>query len=356
MAVTGTPQRSAGRRRAAVAALAVGVASVHLGLIDRHWPARIGSGAAAMPERIAVRFVRELAPAPPEPTPARPRPRAPRLRTMAPGPAASAPPAQPALAGSVAAPQVEIDPLPLLAALPDLAPSPAAAAKPAFEWPPSTRLSYTLSGDYRGPVQGQAQVEWLRSGRRYQVRMELGIGPHFAPLASRSVSSEGEITVDGLRPHRYDEQTRFALREPRHLTIWLDSDRVRLPGGAVLARPAGVQDSASQFVQMTWLFTTQPQWLQAGRVIEFPLALPRRVEPWVYDVGPAETLLTAAGPVEAVHVKPRRAVSAAGELLAEFWVAPSLQYLPVRILIRQGAQSYVDLLIERLPQQAEPGR
>ena len=33
--------------------------------------------------------------------------------------------------------------------------------------------------------------------------LQLGIGPHFAPLASRSVSSEGEITADGLRPHRY---------------------------------------------------------------------------------------------------------------------------------------------------------
>ena len=38
------------------------------------------------------------------------------------------------------------------------------------------------------------------------------------------------------------------------------------------------------------------------------------------------------------------------------WVAPSLQYLPVRLLIRQDAQTYIDLLIERLPQQAEPGR
>jgi hypothetical protein len=34
------------------------------------------------------------------------------------------------------------------------------------------------------------------------------------------------------------------------------------------------------------------------------------------------------------------------------WFAPSLQYLPVRILIRQDAQTYVDLLIDRLPEQA----
>jgi Protein of unknown function (DUF3108) len=143
-------------------------------------------------------------------------------------------------------------------------------------------------------VQGQAEVEWLRSGDRYQVRMEVSVGPAFAPLLSRRISSEGEITVNGLQPRRYDEETRIALREARHLTIWLDADRVRLPGGDELPRPSGVQDSASQFVQMTWLFMTQPQWLQPGRTVELPLALPRRVEPWIYDIGQTETLTTPA--------------------------------------------------------------
>ena len=95
--------------------------------------------------------------------------------------------------------------------------------------------------------------------------------------------------------------------------------------------------------------------MRAGQTLSFPLALPRRVEPWLYDVLATETLLTPAGPVQAVHVKPRRDARQGGDLMAEFWVAPSLQYLPVRIVIRQDAQSYVDLLIERLPQQAEGG-
>ena len=33
-------------------------------------------------------------------------------------------------------------------------------------------------------------------------------------------------------------------------------------------------------------------------------------------------------------------------------MAPTLQYLPVRIVIRQDAETYVDLLVDRLPQQA----
>jgi hypothetical protein len=38
------------------------------------------------------------------------------------------------------------------------------------------------------------------------------------------------------------------------------------------------------------------------------------------------------------------------------WVAPTLQYLPVRILIRQSAETFVDLNIEKLPEQAAERR
>ena len=39
-------------------------------------------------------------------------------------------------------------------------------------------------------------------------------------------------------------------------------------------------------------------------------------------------------------------------LSIEAWFAPSLQYLPVRIVIRRGADEFIDLMIERLPLQA----
>ena len=236
----------------------------------------------------------------------------------------------------------------------EAAAAPAAASAPAvaFEWPASTRLSYQLTGYYRGAVEGQAQVEWLRSGGRYQVHLDVSLGPSFAPLMSRRMSSDGELTAAGLRPRRYDELTRVAMRAPRTSTIYFDDERVRLPAGTELALPAGVQDTASQFVQMTWMFTTRPELLEVGRTITIPLALPRRVDTWLYDVVARETLQTVVGPIDTLHVKPRREVGSGNELTAEMWVAPTLQYLPVRILIRQDRETHIDLLLERLPQQA----
>jgi hypothetical protein len=373
------------RRRRLLAALAVAVTVLHLWGAS-HWPAsQLGDGAAdSRPKRIEVAFVRELTQAAPQPVLAA-APVRPRRAAVAPVPAASAAEAAPVLvethepaAEAPRPPEPALEPAPPIdiaalepSALPPLegasatsdpvpaalAASPAAAASAAaFEWPPSTRLTYTLTGNYRGPVHGQAQVEWLRDGTRYQVHMDVSVGPSFAPLMTRRVSSEGEITPEGLRPRRFDEITRVALRSPRHVTIFLDADRVRLPNGRELPRPALVQDSASQFVHLTWLFTLRPELLQPGRSVELPLALPRVVEPWTYDVLASETLDTPAGPVHTLHVKPRRESRPGGDLTAEMWVAPSLQYLPVRLLIRQDAETFVDLLIERLPEQAAPGR
>jgi hypothetical protein len=347
-------------RRLALAVLAVVVTGIH-GWLAVHWlPARLGEGAAdGRPKPIEVSFVRDLAPAAP---PATPPPAArPRSAVFAPQAAASAPQALPleplqtdpvAAVDAPALPDAPVGPLALAAP----APAVAASAPTAFEWPPSTRLDYLLVGNFRGPVTGQARVEWRRSGTRYQVNLELTIGPSFSPLVSRRISSDGEITPEGLRPTRYDEETRAVLRDTRRLSIALEPGLVRLPSGREFPRPPGVQDSASQFVQLTWLFTTQPQLLQPGQVIAFPLALPRQMDVWTYDVLATEPVDTPAGAVDAVHVKPRREAKAGSDLTAEVWFAPSLQYLPVRLLIRQDAETYMELSLERLPQQAEPGR
>jgi hypothetical protein len=231
-------------------------------------------------------------------------------------------------------------------------PAPASAVGPAFSWPPSTRLSYVLSGHFRGPVDGSAQVQWLREGGRYQVHLDVLVGPRFAPLVTRQMSSDGVLGDAGLVPRRYDEHTRVLFREGRALSMVFEDTEVQLANGRRVAKPVGVQDTVSQFVQLTWRFTLDPTLLREGRVLEVPLALPRRVETWVYDVRAAETLQTPAGPVEAVRVQPRREARAGGDLVAEMWFAPSLQYLPVRIVIRQDAETYVDLLVDRLPEQA----
>ena len=363
--------RTTPRRRAALLALVLGVLVVH-GCVTRHLADRMGAfSVTPMPQRLQVAYVRELQPTVPvaiAPTPKPPPPK--RAARAAVASAEAVPPAE-AAASAVPAEPAASEPVPEVvvaaaepaASAPDAAasaplpePSPvavdnAASAPAAFEWPGSTRLSYVLTGNFRGHVDGEAQVEWIRDGNRYQVNVDVIIGLSFAPTASRRLSSEGQLTADGLYPTRYDQLTHVMLRDDQRVAMQLLPDAVVLANGQRRIRWPGVQDTASQFVQLTWLFTTQPQKLRTGESVEIPLALPYRVEPWTYDVLEEETLYTTFGEVQAFRVKPRRQPRG-GDLIPEMWIAPSMRYLPLRIRIHQDADTWVDLMIKRKPELA----
>lgn len=353
------------RRRIAFAALVAGVLLLHAGLAE--WLGEhLGEirAASTMPPRIVVAYVRELALAPPPVVaPAPPVPPPPRRRAPRPAAAASAvavpvaaapsepepPPPPPALPvpPEPAAPLPE----PVLAAA--SAPAVAASAAVAFEWPASTRLSYTLAGNVRGEVHGNAQVEWVRQGGRYQVHLDITVGIPIAPMITRRMSSDGELTDQGLAPQRYDEDTKVMFRDPRRLTMRFEPDAIVMPGGQRRPRLDGVQDTASQFVQLSWLFSTRPELLRAGGTVDFALALPKSVDRWVYDVIGEDSVPTPFGAVEGFHLKPRRVSRPGGELVAEIWFAPRLRYLPVRIRIEQDPETFIDLVLSRKPELAQ---
>ena len=266
------------------------------------------------------------APAPPE------APEAAASQAVAAAPAAE--PAGPVDAASAA-----------LAAASAPAPTQAAAsaAAPAYlaQWPADTRLTYRLGGNYRGELHGSAQVLWQREGTRYQASVQIDLGL----LLSMRFTSQGEITEQGLAPEVYEEQVRQRRRGVRI------GEDVRLNNGERVPRPQDVQDTASQFVEMGHRFATDPAALQAGSEIRLWLARPGGVDQWTYDVVGEDTLhLPRLGAVPAYHLKPRPLDKPRGPISAEIWIAPTLQYLPVRIRLTQGPDTYMDLMVETIEQ------
>ena len=340
------------RRLAAVAQPAQAAASA---AAASEAAAATAAAAASAAQSEAARPARLAAAPPPEPPPALPPP-APVLAVDLAAPSVSAVlELMPPLPAPAPPTQLSPDQVPPTAAQPQplaRAAVPASAASAvAFEWPPSTRLSYRLRGDYRGPVEGSASVEWLRQGSRYQVHLETSIGP----VLSRHITSEGELSANGLAPRRFTGEQKVIFRSPRRWQLRFGADKLVLADGKEVPMIAGAQDEASQFVQLTWLFTTQPERLKVGRSVEMPLAISRKLERWTYDVLAEETLRFGFGAVATFHLKPRSAASG-GDLTPEIWIAPSLQYLPVRILIRDDKGNWIDLSLDSLPVQAAPGK
>lgn len=373
--------------------MALAVAMAHVAVLwscsSQLHPASAGKGV----ERIELAFDEAMTPSSlPEPSPAPVAPPAeppappswrPAASAPQPGPAASQPPADGAASAALAQASGASAPaqgMPVLAeasAPAEVAMPPASrglgtpegagqaaltaqesassgAGEQAVEWPRSTRLRYKLIGQYRGEIHGQAQVEWIKRDDRYQTHIDVGLGPEFMPLLRRRMSSEGRIERTGLHPQRYEEETRQGFNT-RKVLLELDEETVKSSHGTTWSRLPHTQDTVSQFVDLTHRFLTRPHELKVGGKVQFPLALPRSLAVWTYDVVGLETLNTPFGQVPAYHLKPRREDVPAGSLTIELWFAPSLQYLPVRIFIRQGEEAWLDLMVTELPQQARGG-
>jgi hypothetical protein len=209
------------------------------------------------------------------------------------------------------------------------------------DWAPDTRLHYELGGNYRGALHGSAEVLWQRQANNYQVRIDVGIGW----LASVVMTSQGEIRPDGLHPQRYEEQVAAGRRQ-----LQLGEQTLTLNDGKTEARPAQVQDTASQFVELSHRFQSGQAELAVGQTIRFWLARPNGRNEWTYDVVDTEMLVTRLGTVRAFHLKPRPVANPRGSISAEMWFAPELQYLPVRIRMTINADTWLDLMVDRIDQ------
>lgn len=362
------------RDRRALLATLVGVLLLHaLALAALSQLLQPSSLLTPMVEPMYTRTITVQAPAPepvaPVVAPTRPnRPsatiRRPRAATQPAHPPAA--PASEAVAQAAPEPVVEVSPEPAPpSTVPEAAPQAATApaepgdmsasadatggsvadtAAPAFlaQWPGNTRLTYRVGGNYRGELHGSAEVSWQRDGARYQTAVQLDMGL----LVSLRLTSQGVITEQGLHPEVYEEQTRNRRRGVR-----LGED-VRLNNGERVPRPEDVQDAASQFVELGHRFATGQTALVPGASVRLWLARPGGVDEWTYDVLGEETLyLPRLGAVATMHMKPRPLEKPRGPIHAEIWFAPTLQYLPVRILLTQGADTYLDLMVDTIEQQ-----
>ena len=346
------------RRNPLIAALLLAVVLGHALVLQwLAWQAQDAPGLRLMDAPMFTRLLQQRAPPPAPAAPARVD-RVARATTVleavaAATPAAAAPPEpDPEIVASAppaATPAAIVTPAPEVGSPTDTAASGSATTADTAtatqdsnaldSWPADTRVSFQVGGYFRGELHGNALVEWQRDGDRYQTRIDIDLG-----LVSLVMLSQGRVGAQGLVPIAYEE-TRAGKRRSALL-----QDKIVLSDGSQVPRPDGVQDTASQFVELSHRFASGQLPLEVGRSVSFWMARPGGVDFWTYDVTDKEVLQTPQlGPVEAFHLKPRPLADARGNITAEMWFAPSLQYLPVRIRVSTG-EAHVDLLVEKIEQ------
>jgi hypothetical protein len=339
------------RRLAPVAILVV---LVHAGLLLME-PAPVVRPAEREVRSFETRTVAQ-APAPlPEPAPvpapaAPPVPAAARAAPAAPPPAPKpparaervpAPPAaQPAiLAASLPLPAAAVASAPLAApAVAGLsataAPVASASEAAAVALPPSARFRYELSASYKGlPLQGEADLHWRHDGKQYEAVLEL----RGRLLPTRSQRSTGLVTPQGLAP------TYFLDKSRREQAAHFERDKGRIvfsnnaPSAPIVP---GIQDRLSVLLQLAALIGGAPDKYPPGTQIAIQTVSRSDSEPWTFSVEREEDLQLPGGTLRAVKLQrlPRKEF----DQKVELWLAPRLDYAPVRLRLTNPGGDTVD--------------
>lgn len=265
-----------------------------------------------------------LAAAPVLPEPALPEPAAPPL----PAAPAEATPGQTDTQPQAQAPAAQTETPPAVAA-PQSAQSPSALSIPS-----SVRLSYKMTGLSRGlNYHANGELNWRREANRYESSMVVSA----FLLGSRSMTSVGEVTADGLAPKRFGEKAR------NELAAHFDADKGKITFSAnrpELPWQRGAQDRLSVFFQLAGLLAGQAGAVPTGTRIALYTVGPRDAETWTFIVESMENLNLPVGDIKALRVtrEPLREF----DQKIETWFAPSMSYWPVRIKITQNNGDFVD--------------
>ncbi len=199
---------------------------------------------------------------------------------------------------------------------------------------PPMRLRYEVSGHTRDrAVTGQAELSWQHDGRHYEVRLDVdGEG-----LVRRRQHSAGQVTPEGLAPRRYAERTRH--EEAVHFE--------RDTGQAVFSanRPpaplqADAQDRLSLLLQLGARIAARPQAYPAGSHLEIQAATTREALIWRFQVEGTEELRLPGGHQTTLRLVRRPAGEFEPRL--EVWLAPGLDYVPIRMRLTQHTGDHLD--------------
>jgi hypothetical protein len=216
------------------------------------------------------------------------------------------------------------------------APSPtsAPAESLAFAIPGSMLLHYKVTAHARGlELNGQGQLRWRNDGKDYEAKLELS-GPL---LPSRIQQSIGKITAQGLAPLRFSDKARSeeAAHFDRDLgKVSFSSNRPDAP------LMAGAQDRLSVLMQLGSMIAGSPKNFGPGTTISIQTASTRDAEVWQFTVEGPETQQLAGRELNAIKLirNPRKEF----DQKIELWLAPALDYVPVRLRLTQPNGDWVD--------------
>ena len=211
----------------------------------------------------------------------------------------------------------------------------AGAPPPPVRIPAPTRLAFDVSGQAKKfAYNARAELLWQHDGSRYEARQEVSA----FLVGSRAQRSVGAITAQGLLPEKFSDKSRSEQAAHFDHAKGRATFSANTPEAAV---GPGAQDRLSLFIQLGAMLAADPGRFVPGTQVTLTTVSARTADRWTFTVEGPETLDLPAGPTPALKLQrlPRKEY----DQKAELWVAPALNYLPVRIKLTQANGDFADL-------------
>ncbi|MBX9798265.1 MAG: DUF3108 domain-containing protein [Burkholderiaceae bacterium] len=274
----------------------------------------------------------------PKPRPRRPAP-APVVESPAPVAETTSPPANEPSTASTSDDKIVAEETPEPAA-----PEAETGIAYKIDLPPSASLKYDIQKIPKegAPTYGSGTISWRTDGQLYTVDGEFGV----LFITALRFRSSGSITDIGIVPELYSEK-RFR-RSETNTHFQRDPELISFSASTKFyPRTGGEQDRASIIWQLAGIGRGDSEKFVAGASIDLFVAGTRDAETWHILVIGQEDIVVDGTTISAWHVAraPRRG---SYDQKLDIWLAPQLNWYPVRLRYTEANGDYLDMSLSNL--------
>lgn len=217
-------------------------------------------------------------------------------------------------------------------------------AKRPYQLPPPADLVYTIRARQHGiSLTGEATVAWRAGDGQYSLSTSSRVSLLGKILEQRS---EGTLDGYGLAPATFYEK-RFR-KDPSTTRFQRDSLRIGFSDSdASYPLLGGEQDRGSAQWQLAAQARATPAQFKPGSEWSYFVAGRRDAEAWRFKVIEREKISTGVGELDTLHLVKAPPPDAQGQQV-DLWLAPGLDWYPVRIRFNDSDGDFVEQTLDKL--------
>lgn len=216
------------------------------------------------------------------------------------------------------------------------------AEKHKFNLPPSAELDYAIKAQQSGlQLSGNAVLKWTAGDNAYHIEAETR-----AMLVGKILDSKSDGSIDdfGLAPATFAEKrfhkdpTTTSFNRDNKLISFSTSDNTYPIKG-------GEQDRTSAIWQLIAVARAAHSKFKEDSEWEFFVAGQHDAEEWSFKVDKMASIRTPMGNMNAMHIIKAPPPDSKGQMV-DIWLAPSLEWYPVRLRFTEPNGDYVEQTLE----------